>query len=459
MNDLWCQGFFGKGSLSRSEPSWMLREKARERDRLEAANAAVNTNKNAESKTSEQRTNRRREERADTKWERGRLALEAIEKRKQEEAEAARLLEAAAAVAETETVEAVETETETYIFIAPVGPLELLALPNSDAELLARRTPRAKAEVKAEAATHIDSAIPRDAGSHIYTFKPPVGPLELLALPNSAADLAALQQPKEKKAVNGTAHMNGSANGSAVVKPKAAAVPEFKRQKSVRFSSTVESTTFGRTDPPSPNIRDMSPEQADATPKTTPTSTIVNKEHLQLAPEEAFFLSYALGALRVVDDTGRELSTQELFWLFAENASFPPTPSVAPDSTAFLTSYSVYHHFRALGWVPRHGIKFGVDWMLYGKGPALDHAEFGVMVMPGRVDQKENERGEAKSWHWLHSINRVLSTVYKSMVLVYVNVPAMPTDKSADVDVTALLKAVEIRDVVVRRWSSNRNRD
>ncbi|EPE09137.1 trna-splicing endonuclease subunit [Ophiostoma piceae UAMH 11346] len=458
MNDLWCQGFFGKGSLSRSEPSWLKREKERERDRNSRdANAAKN-------KTSEQRTTQRREERADTKWERGRAALEAIEKRKQEEAAAAEAAAesfAAATAAETTIAEAAVSKQapplSTYTYKPPVGPLELLALPNSDAELLARSTYIA-----------LDT----------YTFKPPVGPLELLALPNSAADLVARERCamlslKDKPALangnandNSSAHVNGSINGNANGSASAATktlkddIPDFKRQKSVRFSSTVESTTFGRTDPPSPNLRDMSAD----TPSTPSAAVIVNKEHLQLAPEEAFFLAYAVGALRVVDDAGRVLSTQELFWLFSEYASFPLSPSGSAYASAsgsktntFLTHYSVYHHFRSLGWTPRHGIKFGVDWLLYGKGPALDHAEFGVMVVAS--EQAEKTEKTNKSWHWLHSVNRVLSTVYKSMVLVYVDVPAVPRDKDADVDVTGLLRAVKIRDVMVRRWSSNRNRD
>ena len=450
MNDLWCQGFFGKGSLSRSEPSWLKREKERERERNSRDADAANN------KTSEQRTNQRREERADTKWERGRAALEAIEKRKQEEAavaEAAAKSISAATAAATTTKAAVSKEAPpipTYPFKPPVGPLELLALPNSYVELLARSP---------------------SIELHTYTFKAPVGPLELLALPNSAADLVAAEQYaeqalKDKPAPakggmdgNGSARvngsMNGSANGSANTKTLSPDIPEFKRQKSVRFSSTVESTTFGRTDPPSPNLRDMSADtpSTGSASNTPSAAVIVNKEHLQLAPEEAFFLAFAVGALRVVDEAGCVLSTQELFWLFSEYESFPP----GQNTNAFITHYSVYHHFRSLGWTPRHGIKFGVDWLLYGKGPALDHAEFGVMVMPS--EGAENTHKTTKSWHWLHSVNRVLSTVYKSMVLVYVDVPEVPRDKDADVDVAALLRAVKIRDVMVRRWSSNRNRD
>lgn len=64
---LWEQGFFGKGSLSRSEPSWLDREKRRKGVRA--------------SETSEEVTRRRREERREFKKERARKEREAIEER------------------------------------------------------------------------------------------------------------------------------------------------------------------------------------------------------------------------------------------------------------------------------------------------------------------------------------------------------------------------------------------
>jgi len=68
---LWQQGFFGKGSLSRSEPTWLNREK-RKRGLL----AKV---------TSEEITRKRREERKEFKNERARKEREAIEQRLKDE--------------------------------------------------------------------------------------------------------------------------------------------------------------------------------------------------------------------------------------------------------------------------------------------------------------------------------------------------------------------------------------
>jgi tRNA-splicing endonuclease subunit Sen2 len=41
----------------------------------------------------------------------------------------------------------------------------------------------------------------------------------------------------------------------------------------------------------------------------------------------------------------------------------------------FLVNYVAYHHYRALGWVVKGGIKFCVDLLLYKRGPVFSHAE------------------------------------------------------------------------------------
>ena len=65
---LWECGFFGKGSLSRSEPEWLEREKRR-----------LGLVKNAAKQTSAEVTGKRREERKEAKKERAKLEREAIE--------------------------------------------------------------------------------------------------------------------------------------------------------------------------------------------------------------------------------------------------------------------------------------------------------------------------------------------------------------------------------------------
>lgn len=68
---LWEQGFFGKGSLSRSEPSWLDRERRRKGIHV--------------TETSEEVTRRRRAERKEFKKERARKEREAIDEKLEEE--------------------------------------------------------------------------------------------------------------------------------------------------------------------------------------------------------------------------------------------------------------------------------------------------------------------------------------------------------------------------------------
>ncbi|KAH6641232.1 hypothetical protein F5144DRAFT_125773 [Chaetomium tenue] len=591
---LWEQGFYGKGSLSRSEPNWLKRELARRGS--------------PEGKTvSEARTELRREERRLAKWERAKVELEALEKQRLAETVAkaaasgttgpdgaldepvkaaepsalpgpvppvaAELKEAEEAEEEEKTEEDEETEEDeddeeestrqtTPTFGAshpqnpdgrqtcqvpkpPVGPAELPALPNSLPKLN----------------DLLNGPWLGRPFEDNHEVKAPVGPAELLLLPNSHADVVsrpvsglaifeigqtAPSQPTLQAThdINGHAEdsdtqpkVNGHVNGQAtkasaltvskeldgvssngvcpngtgktpvtppslpadgpVLCPSAADLEgDLKRRKSVRFSPTVESTTFLHSDPPSPGrsagaqSRSAAPAPAppnggtvpeETLPKESPVSAlpekistpgpdsaaeIENKEHFQLAPEEAFFLAFSIGALKVVDPVTRSpISTENLLSLFRSHSYF--TPRTAPSSLRpddpFLVNYAVYHHFRSLGWVPRHGIKFGVDWIIYQRGPVFDHSEFGIMVMPAFSDAawEGHEHEEPKrSWSWLMGVNRVLSHVLKSLVLVYVDIPP-PTVFDGEMErggIAAALKKYTIREVMVRRFSANRNR-
>ncbi|KAF2826807.1 tRNA-splicing endonuclease-like protein subunit Sen2 [Ophiobolus disseminans] len=362
---LWEQGFWGKGSLSRSEPQWLVGEKKRR---------GV-----TESKTSAEVTQNRREERKQFKLERARAQREAIEQQLRQEGK----LEAD-------------------------GSIEELVEDGEVAE-----SPRGT----------------------LYT-------------PSAGDELT----------------LNGDSIASEISKSLAK-------------------------NPPTWGEDDAAPEE---------DVEIVDQEHMQLTPEEAFYLTYTLGALSVVSDsenTGEPCPTWYLLRLYAAHASFPvpetvtqqlrnalqlrehgsdnsalasSIPSIQPDNQ-FILRYIVYHHFRSLGWVVRPGIKFAVDYLLYMRGPAFHHAEFAIMIIPSYSDaswssapEHESRKSELakKDWWWLHRVNRVQSAVFKTLVLVYVEVPP-PWDGQDEwkVDIGNVLKKYTVREVVVRRWSPNRNRD
>jgi tRNA-splicing endonuclease subunit Sen2 len=168
---LWEQGFYGKGALSRSEPSWLDREKKRRGAKAQG--------------TAEENTRKRRQEREKTKWERARKEREAIYQKILEEAQAATTNDVVAeAILEVEeVVQAKRT------LAAPVGPLELLSLPNSSAELEDYEiTPLGTVTVECFAEDFDQTYVDR-------YYAAPVGPFELLALPNSVQDYHPTSSP------------------------------------------------------------------------------------------------------------------------------------------------------------------------------------------------------------------------------------------------------------------------
>ncbi|KAI4239956.1 MAG: hypothetical protein LQ352_007749 [Teloschistes flavicans] len=356
---LWEQGFFGKGSLSRSEPAWLEREKIRQ-------GIVVGD-------TSEEATRRRREERKQFKKERAKKEREAIEEKLAEELQD--------------------------------GSFNIMT----------------------------DDAL-RDPDIQAGPSNAPVD----TPAPDSSGTLAPF-----------------------VDHVKSSSIPSLKGEGQDTSTALHE---LGDDSIPLHRPSDIPPKE------------IINQEHLQLTFEEAFFLVYGLGVLEVQDTfNSQRMSTSLLFSLSCSHSHFPPevTTRLFPDEP-FILSYVVYHHFRSLGWVVRPGIKFGVDYLLYNRGPVFSHAEFAVIILPAYSDaywsstsalQTEVERKQKKTWWWIHCVNRVQAQVRKTLVVAFVEVPP-PADSAGGVisehgDIRHMgrfLKRYRVREVVLKRWTPNRSR-
>lgn len=116
-------------------------------------------------------------------------------------------------------------------------------------------------------------------------------------------------------------------------------------------------------------------------------------EVLKLNLTEAFFLSFVLKCLKILDKSGHEISINDLWSRFNESEE------------GFISKYVAYHQYRACGWTVRSGLKFGGDYLLYKMGPAYYHASYLVWLM----DKKRKKM----TWCEYAALNRLTETCNK----------------------------------------------
>ena len=171
------------------------------------------------------------------------------------------------------------------------------------------------------------------------------------------------------------------------------------------------------------------------------------QEHLQLSMEEAFFLSYGLGCL-VLHDEKQVLDLTTMWRIFCDK------------DANFLPRYVVYHNLRSKGWIPKSGLKYGSDFVVYKQGPAFYHSTYSVMVR--RVSEKDlRERREEitreYTWTSLAAINRITEQVSKDLMLCYVIEPDVV--KTEHTQSPACVKHFKVQEIVVKRTVSKQERE
>ncbi|ORY28586.1 hypothetical protein BCR39DRAFT_534237 [Naematelia encephala] len=254
----------------------------------------------------------------------------------------------------------------------------------------------------------------------------------------------------------------------------------------VASSQATESGPSTRVDRPAMEkpvvvVEDTEGEGEGASDDEWDDELVPQMEHLQLALEEAWFLSAGLGVLRIRDpatDTITPIRSLLPLLVTPIPSSISPHPIIRPDDP-FLVSYVAYHHFRSLGWVVKPGIKFCCDWLLYRRGPVFSHSTFSCVLIPVYEDLEEkaispfgNEDWyeERMSWKWMNTIMRVNSLVQKTVVAVYITIPSLNSfpsncrlqDGTLDpnkVGMRDLLKRYTIREVTLQRFGPARRRD
>ncbi|XP_032628451.1 tRNA-splicing endonuclease subunit Sen2 isoform X1 [Chelonoidis abingdonii] len=165
-------------------------------------------------------------------------------------------------------------------------------------------------------------------------------------------------------------------------------------------------------------------------------------EYLQLSLEEAFFLVYALGCLSIYYNE-EPLTILKLWEVFSE---------VQPN---FRTTYMAYHYFRSKGWVPKVGLKYGTDLLLYRKGPPFYHASYSVIAELVN-DNFVGSLRRPLNWMSLSGLNRTTMNVSKELMLCYLIRPCDMTEK--EMSSPDCLKRIKVQELIVNRWVSSRER-
>eukprot|EP00177_Eucheuma_denticulatum_P004697 GFKZ01008527.1.p1 GENE.GFKZ01008527.1~~GFKZ01008527.1.p1 ORF type:complete len:397 (+),score=36.82 GFKZ01008527.1:92-1282(+) len=160
-----------------------------------------------------------------------------------------------------------------------------------------------------------------------------------------------------------------------------------------------------------------------------------NAEHLQLTLVEAFYLLFVAKCLVVRDANGGSLQDASVVWkMFAErDARFPKL-------------FVAYSRYRAAGWLPRSGVKYGVNWVLYpanAKGHA--HAPYCIVL---KFEQGTEKTRVDRTWTALQNRLRLSKTVAKNLVIANISVNSEKDLLTCE----DAFRNVRITEVTIDRW-------
>ncbi|KAI6248805.1 putative tRNA-splicing endonuclease subunit tsp-2 [Erysiphe necator] len=457
---LWEQGFYGKGNLSRSEPNWLDGERARRENKVAL--------------TSEEFTRKRRLERQKLKWERARKERLTIDQILLEEAE-----------------ELNQNGIMNSSVTSCVDPIELLTFPNSQLDPMNQNDAKSNGtnvhdnptltelahNVSSSCISMLDSPQSSRRIDEIIIDTPIEKPSNFspeISVEKSNFDTIYESSIEYHDVKNYRESKHGSLNSFETFLgyksfSKISSIYRKLIETSVRLCKSVY--FFSNVINENPILKNShSSIEIESKLNEDRCLIIRNEEHLQLTFEEAFFLSYALGCLNIIETaTMTRISNQTLFKHFRQYSSFPSKieKMQSPDDK-FMINYVVYHHFRSLGWVVRSGIKFSVDYLLYNRGPVFSHAEFSVLILPAYSHSywtstmslaEYSRQKQHRTWAWLSCINRVISQVKKTLVLCYVDIPpplSIEDEERMSLDVK--LSRYKIREFILNRFLTNRMR-
>lgn len=155
---------------------------------------------------------------------------------------------------------------------------------------------------------------------------------------------------------------------------------------------------------------DSEPEQedGDCTPKITLNS-------LKLSLEEAYFLSYVFGLLKILKNETEYYNLEELWSCFCKMTN-------ENDYSIFAGKFAAYYYFRSLGYVVRNGYKFGVDYLLYEDGPPFNHSLYSILIEHCfEYEIKPDTR--PLNYNEISAMNRISKNSNKDFIICKVIIP------------------------------------
>ena len=137
----------------------------------------------------------------------------------------------------------------------------------------------------------------------------------------------------------------------------------------------------------------------------------------------------------------------------------------------FIVKYPAYEYFRDKGWVPKCGTKFGVDYLLYEKGPMYNHSSYSVIMCQEHTQSEPTATGSDDTiqdgrpstgyltWQDVIAAGRVNEGAKKEIVICYIN----NIDEQLYKDGNWLTNSditinVEVKCIVTKRWLIEKDR-
>jgi len=182
--------------------------------------------------------------------------------------------------------------------------------------------------------------------------------------------------------------------------------------------------------------------------------------------EDAYYMSAILGVLRVSEAVeGREMEVRLGTGTCELDARALWKKFRRECGHAFAMKCAATIHFRLTGWLPRSGLQYGADFVLYQRHPALVHSDSTVTLVPDaaaresfKVDATANrdvvlEHGWP-DWPDVQATSRLAVQVNKKFIEAHISAP-----KNVDWDDPSCLSHVWVNETSVARFNALRHLD